>query len=526
LTKLLRSPRFTADEDHEKLRLTEEWLSLLVRGDPFHWPELLSAVVWRFPDNPDVMLQFVDKMRELQVPLRNAEYSFIIKAFFAKKDHDQARKTLEEMKQAGLTPSVLDYNLLVCLYVDNGDEKSMLELLAEMFKAGTNADTSTFNIWMTLYAKHGMLESFMRIAKLMEENGLVPDQVTLGLMLDVCVKTNFMAGLDLLQHLVKIGANVDISGYNIVLRAAAQRGDWESVQTVLEMMAKQGLKVNVRTITNFIQARGTEPKDAIKLLNMLENGKGEQRPTTVTYNSVLDRLAEKGMTDEMMKMIATMQARPNTATMNILLKAHLAVGKHIDIFVFAKEHRITADVITFNTLLNAAGNSKNPDEAWKWYEQLKAHPKIKPNDSTYHSLLSAVGQTASLAKMVELFEEMQRYGCAPDARHFGSLIATMGASHSRSDPQTAMHVWNLMKDSRIDLRRVGMPLLTKLVRILSAQRNSEQGERVVKEMEATGMLMPDEVSTIRGCISYLPGVPRPNAAGSRPRSRFGFASQQ
>lgn len=98
------------------------------------------------------------------------------------------------------------------------------------------------------------------------------------------------------------------------------------------------------------------------------------------------------------------------------------------ILEFKSQTKVSADEITFNTLIKAASRQKDLAKAQKYFEDMKSSG-IKPNKITYNSIMDICVKNKRLSLALSYLQEMSSLGVSPD--EFSYSIILNGIKHSK-----------------------------------------------------------------------------------------------
>jgi pentatricopeptide repeat protein len=255
--------------------------------------------------------------------------------------------------------------------------------------------------------------------------------------------------------------------FGALVTAFAKCDQLEQAEEFLELAGKKKYatarsKPGVRAYTSYIQnlCRSKRVDEARKILfeEMLGN-KIEVKPNVHTFTAFINGLnysdmknpgslsEEKKIVEEMFQTLETMQnssVQPTTATFNAILKRvsvlfssnSSAKTKKIDEYarsiiddVFREMESVNClpNLITFNTLIDAAVASDRPNDAYEWLSRLAASG-LKPDQYTYATLLKffALRRDANGTKWV--LGEIDRLRVRVDVRVYNAAFNALSKS--------------------------------------------------------------------------------------------------
>ena len=270
-------------------------------------------------------------------------------------------------------------------------------------------------------------------------------------------------------------------------KGSAQRAEalLETMSNVARQANNQNLLPDVYSFTSVLNAwaKSNDPEasthaEAI-LHQMHELGKigtTDLKPTNVSYNTFLDCLAnarsiiaaEKAEVF-LVRMIAQYNAgnemiKPDIISFNIVINAFAKSGvlnsapKAEAVFDRMKALGVQPDTTTFNSLISAWTNSRDPRAADKAAKYLKdmtrlyegGHESCKPDTTSFNAVVNAWSRSKdSMAadRAQELLEEMKQWetkghtDCRPDVITYTSLLNVVARSKAKDK---AVVSWNIL----------------------------------------------------------------------------------
>jgi pentatricopeptide repeat protein len=194
----------------------------------------------------------------------------------------------------------------------------------------------------------------------------------------------------------------------VVLRVHGKRTDWTSSVELLRGMWDKGVEVD-SLLLNIALATGVAAGKADEAEIFLSDPRAKQIADTISYNTVLKGLAQKGRPENAFSLLAVM-----------------------------KQHGIWANIISYNTCIDACVRAKKMDLAWSLYGQLQQIPDLRPDKCTASTLVKALQHRPTsddVEKVLDLVAEVVA-GCPRD---LGSRLFTgvMFAAIRLSDLQLA-----------------------------------------------------------------------------------------
>jgi len=260
------------------------------------------------------------------------------------------------------------------------------------------------------HARERDLASASRVFKELCSSGTALSPMIYNCYLDACVQCGDLEGAKThFQEMKKLNY-VDVVGYNTILKAYLARGYTQEAHDLVKEMVARGLQAN-----------------------------------KVTYNELLhakvlakDRRGIWGLVDEMREA----GVRPNSVTCSILLKSLTAQSNPADtqkVISLIDEVEDEIDEVLFSSVIEACIRIRQLDvlsDLMKRYRQKAGFVNLTA--PTYGSMIKAYGQSGDVARVRELWKEMEERGVTPTSITLGCMTEALVAN------QKADEAWELL----------------------------------------------------------------------------------
>ncbi|KAF9918446.1 hypothetical protein BX616_008777 [Lobosporangium transversale] len=400
---------------------------------------------------------------------------------------------------------------------------------------------SPYNIRLLKLEKdpHACLPIFDKCREILESN-LKPDLTTYRVLLEAHARNKDLQSiLTTLEEMELAGCSPNISCFNIGLKAAATQGDTVILEKIREMVAKAGLKLNLKSFEIIVQGLCTnqELEHALDLLGDMtvsvneggepdENGKPviDIRPSLQCYISVI-QLAQSLHESETAYLVLKMaEVQAGLSRIPAVVYTDLLARAAEDYVLPAVEHcwkkgvkemGATLDEGTCMLVLHCAGHERAPQlsaeviqhmgEAGMEFREYHFAPLLqsfslakkfksafnvlsimrtsgmKPTVLTATSLLKILDEPGNIDEAFICMQEMHREGKAVDVVAFNVLIEACGRIN---DLTRAMQIFEAASDLKVNPDTdTYNALLTGCI----TDRNMNEGKNVVKMMQKAGV---------------------------------------
>ncbi|CAL0310501.1 unnamed protein product [Lupinus luteus] len=342
------------------------------------------------------------------VRLDVGSYEKAVLAAVMLKDVDKGFGFMRSMEKEGLSPSVFVYNLVMGGFCKIRKIKNARKVFDEMFERKVVPNTISFNTMIDGYCKVGDIDEGFRLKERMKSEGVEANVVT----------------------------------YNSLLTGLCDSGRMEDVRNVLLEMEVNGFLPDGFSCVIFDdrQSEGDMKKAILTIEEMEERG---LKPSSVTFNTLINKLCETDEMDEAERWITRM-----------IEKASFSMNKLEDAYRFFDEmikNGIDPTIVTFNTLINGLGRNgrlkeaedlllqmtSKVDQAETWVKRM-IEDGVSPTVETYNSLIKGYGQMKHFVRCFEILEEMEKIGIKPNVISYGSLIHCLCKDHKLLDAEIVL----------------------------------------------------------------------------------------
>lgn len=306
-----------------------------------------------------------------------------------------------------------------------------------------NIDRDTFKR-LLLLARKGQRQSdlaFVRnaVTSMEEKLGFVPEAFDYhALMYAYGVHERPDLAYNLLKEMRSKGIRISNYTYNTLLGCYKRVGDEEGALRLLDEMEKDGVHGDIGTYNTLLHlVAGRDSTEAYRLYDLMKTE--HVRPDAYTYSTMLSIATKDGNLElgEALchEVLQTKEADINTIN-NMLAFKSLAVqdlNQVLDLYYTFPQHfpEIQADVVTYNTVLDACLKSGNPAKAFGIYGEMKKQ-KCDPDVVTYGILINAEHKLGTFDGAIPLFEDMVRSEIQPNS-HILSSLASISTQTSDID---------------------------------------------------------------------------------------------
>lgn len=310
--------------------------------------------------------------------------------------------------------NVITWNAMIGGYLRNGDIKSASFLFEKM----SNRTRVTWIEMIDGFARNGDTISARRLFDRVPSE--FKNVVTWSVMVDgYCSNGEMEAAREVFEQMPQrnfFAWSSMISGY-------CKKGDVKEAKVIFDRIPARNLVNWNSMISGYAQNGFSE--EAIKAFGKMQ-AEGYE-PDEFTVVSVLSACAQSGLLDvgkEIHYMINNKGIKCNQIVVNAVLDMYAKCGD-------LTNARLIFEVMTerntacWNAMISGFAIHGQSKEALELFGMMESS-KVRPDDITFLSLLSACAHGGFVDEGIEIFSKVEKYGLAAGIRHYGCLVDLLG----------------------------------------------------------------------------------------------------
>lgn len=242
-----------------------------------------------------------------------------------------------------------------------GSQPELVEgLLDDMEAAGGTRSIEFYESAMRLLAAKKCFKEALAVNDRLERDGLTASTVTQSCLVSFAAEL----GLDdktiqYFERLCKLGPP-SLRACMVVLRVHSKKHDWPGSAARFRSLVDMGVEIDGLCL-NIVLATGVATGMVKEAEAFLSEDLVARTADTISYNTILKGLAQKGLIDDASRFFDAMEKRG-----------------------------ASPNIITFNTMIDAAVRARNTDQAWRLYDVMQQSPTMKPDKCTCSTLVKAL----------------------------------------------------------------------------------------------------------------------------------------
>lgn len=225
--------------------------------------------------------------------------------------YDGGRQVFDEMRERGVSPSVVSYNMLIGFAGQNGELSKAMDLKEEMMKKGIYPNALTYAIIMKALCSSGKYVAAKKLMFDMEYHGCKTKVTNFGVLMSDCGRRGDFDGMkELFAEMRTRKIKADDVIYSIMINYLCENGRVDEAYKVLvEMQVKEGCRPSAAVYRMMVDGfcKVQEFEKGLGILNaMLVCG---HCPRLETFGSLILGFAESGRMDEVWFVLEEMEKR-------------------------------------------------------------------------------------------------------------------------------------------------------------------------------------------------------------------------
>ncbi|CAN7016020.1 unnamed protein product [Brassica oleracea var. botrytis] len=315
---------------------------------------------------------------------------------------------------------------------------------------------SMYNRWIRYRCRTGGIDEAMSLLAELDSLGSQPDPRSYVTLIETLSALGRTLEADaLFQEVIRSGlhGSYPLRFYNALLGGYLRKGQLELALRVLDHMELENVEKNQETceiLLNYFVGAG-RLEESWRVVNEMK--KREFPLTSFVYGKIIRIYRDNGM-----------------------WKKALGIVEEIS------EIGLPMDVEIYNSIIDTFGKYGELDEALQVLRKMQRSSDLKPNMSTWNSLIRWHCHHGAVDKALELFTMMQDQGLYPDPRMFVKLITRLGEKGS----------WNMISQSFESIkcredRRDTRAIYAALVEIVGQFGSFQDPEELVGRLKSEGV---------------------------------------
>lgn len=314
-------------------------------------------------------------------------------------------------------------NAILDMYGKCGD----LVGASQVFEEIMIRDGVSWNAIIAAHEQNENQEQTLQHFVSMLHSGIEPDEFTYGSVLKACAGQQAMGhGREIHGRIIKSAMAMNLFVGGALVDMYCKCGLLEEAETIHGRIDEQPMVSWNAIISGFSQQKQSENAQRF-FSRMLESG---VKPDNFTYATVLDtcaNLTTVGLGMQIHAQIIKQELQSDVYISSTLVDMYSKCGNMQDSrLMFEKAPK--QDTVTWNAMICGYAHHGLGEDALKVFENMQLE-NVKPNHSTFVSVLQACAHIGHVEKGLHYFNSMQRdYGLHPKLEHYSCMVDIIGRS--------------------------------------------------------------------------------------------------
>ncbi|KAH9561354.1 hypothetical protein CY35_05G018100 [Sphagnum magellanicum] len=384
---------------------------------------------------------------------------------------DDAENALREVeKKCNVKAEASVFNILIDFCCRQGEVSRGLDFLDEMQQRGLELSTFSFNPFIREFGRWSMVDEAFEMKAAMGRLGVQPSVMTYSPLINACVKLgNMEKAYALLAEMKEVGVEANSHCYNPLIMGFSTK-NFDKAMAVVKEMELAGVPADVDTyrVLIFACSLSRNQDKAIQMVKGIE--RCGEAVGTEAKSAILAGLSLAGRLDEA-----------------------------IDLYAEIKKEGVLPTAYAVSSLMAALGKAGHLEQMFAIFEECRSNdqwPSMTHRQRAEHLNIRCITAVFNcirhnnLARAVEFLQKVKEEGIADEAVLFDKLflhISNGGRDENEMcwlDIEDGFAVVGAMRELGLQPSRMA---LEALLDGCAAMNDSEQAQRVVREMEREGL---------------------------------------
>ncbi|PKA54360.1 Pentatricopeptide repeat-containing protein [Apostasia shenzhenica] len=464
----------------EEIAMVKSIFSVLNVKDSVTWNSVISAHC-QVGEN-EKALKLFEQMRLEGIEPSRVTWNILISGYSQCGKPKLALEMMKKMERSGICPDVFTWTGMISGSLQNNKMSEALDLFREMWASGVEPNGMTVASTISACASLKHLKNGRELHGYAVKIAGSCDLLVVNSLIDLYVKCSRLEDAERIFNSV---GSKDVFTWNSMIGGYMQFGYCGKAHELFLRMQSLGVRRNVVTwnvmISGYIQNR--EEDQAMDLFHNMEV-EGVTR-NTASWNALISGFLQNGDANKAFRVFRRMHLipeKPNSITILSLLPAcaNLVSARKVkEIHGYVLRSSLHPILQISNSLIDSYSKSGNKASARAlfhilWHKDLISWNSmmagfilhgcshaarklfnlmrlegVKPNQSTYKTMISAYGLDGLVSEGVELFTAMNEHRCSPCMEHYAAMIELYGRSGRLREAQDMITEMPIEPDSTV-----------------------------------------------------------------------------
>eukprot|EP01063_Lacrimia_lanifica_P022482 TRINITY_DN3005_c0_g1_i5.p1 TRINITY_DN3005_c0_g1~~TRINITY_DN3005_c0_g1_i5.p1 ORF type:complete len:756 (+),score=335.62 TRINITY_DN3005_c0_g1_i5:41-2308(+) len=418
------------------------------------------------------------------------------------RDEHRASSLFEEMKNGKVQPNVHTYNSLMNVFAENPAEL-LAQMFDDMIRQNIPPNRRTYNTLMRSCQRQGDYDKAFKLFEELKAEPLEPDVVTYNILIDMCKER-----IDFLQGNASSGAAANPNRRNEEQQESRIKGVCMLASSLFNEMDEKEIRPNTFTYNALmgVLARCADLRIFTVFHSMKEDAEEEEKD-----RHKLQVLLDNGdlMDSEGALMLAGLG--DNTNGNGILMddKSGAALRGHYQRLLIGDDYLarqsafgVKPDITTYHTLLTAAERMGKAETAYELFDEMKEHG-IQPDVVTYIKMMGVCCLNKETDRAYDLFQEASEKMVVPDIELYNAFVNVLAEA---GDPEVFDSFQRFTTDRTNNLKPNHKTYNTMIKVCTKLRREGDPGPNDPLPTDEDGLRSREELIAIRNTERQQKGL--------------------
>lgn len=330
-------------------------------------------------------------------------------------------------------------NALLNLYAKTGS----LNAAANLFRTMEEKDVISWGSIISCYAHNGAAKEALDLFNEMIHENIEPNSVTVISALQACEATcNLEEGKKIHEFALKKRFELDILVSTALIDMYMNCSSPNEAVELFKRMPKKDAVVWAALLCGCVQ-NGMAYKSMGVFCNMLSS---EVQPDAIAIVKILTACSELGILQQVLCLhgyVVRGGFDNNSFVGASLIECYSKCGS-LDDAIKVFDSIVDRDVVIWSSMVTGYGIHGRGREALELFYLMVNNSKVRPNNITFLSVLSACSHAGLIEEGIQLFNMMvNEYQITPNSNHYGIMVDLLGRT---GELDKAMDIINQMPD--------------------------------------------------------------------------------
>eukprot|EP01119_Soliformovum_irregulare_P025758 TRINITY_DN9625_c0_g4_i2.p2 TRINITY_DN9625_c0_g4~~TRINITY_DN9625_c0_g4_i2.p2 ORF type:complete len:492 (-),score=96.80 TRINITY_DN9625_c0_g4_i2:1660-3135(-) len=423
----------------------------------------------------ETTLPRIRQIEQLVNQLPDEERNFLRGGLVSRYANYDARTDAERVFSLCSPPGArMFYNMMSC-DLRHGELQSALDRFGQMLELNVPPQNNCWGLFLNYFDQTGNLMQAYDMFSRGSGSKFPPHEILWRKLLGAFINSGDADGEILTYRKMKeIGFHLDVAHWTMFLRSLGEVGRISDMLSFLEEMRASTTPPNNIT-WGIIFSALKEAQRIDEMVNLFHQGK--ESADVLGWNVVVDTLSKSGRVDEALRIVDGMKGnhKPTTVTWTTILAGLGNAGRWDEMrALFEEKKKIFKSPSIWSPMIKSYGERGLIDEALSLFQEMR---QVIPSDAqTWGNILTQLGHANRIDEMMAMFHSNKAEIIATYKSNAWNSVLSILEHANRFDEM--MSVFQEMKVSKVALDVITYPII---IRGLSRSKRHEEMEEIITQ---------------------------------------------